>query len=182
MALHGGKDCWQRRGRCTAPSSSSPSTTAASVSPCPSSIVAGSATAGSWGGATHCRAETLAATDEASACPLAMTEGRKEQAWGQADGEGLRGATPSRSLPYKGTGSGLDGPSQPIRLIKVTAGKDIDRPPRPIEGVWGSTHARSSSRIPRACHSPCVVHAAYVARGKGVMGRVEQRFPGKENK
>ena len=38
----------------------------------------------------RCQAETLAATDEASPRPLAMTEGRRKQEQGEADDEGLR--------------------------------------------------------------------------------------------
>ena len=92
------------------------------------------------------------------------------------------GCRPSHSPPYKGAGSGLGRPSQPIQLIKVTAGEAVDRPPCPIEGARVSTRARTSSRILRACHPPCTVHVAYVAQGAGVIGRLERRFPGVESK
>ena len=52
----------------------------------------------------RCLAETLAATDEASPHPLAMTEGRRKQEWGEADDEGLRGAIPPAPLFIKGRG------------------------------------------------------------------------------
>ena len=47
--------------------------------------------------AARCRAETLAATVEVSACPLTMAKGRKKQGWEEADDEGLR--VPSLLLP-----------------------------------------------------------------------------------
>ena len=45
--------------------------------------------------------ETLAATDEASPHPLAMTEGRRKHEWGEVDDEGLRGAVPTAPLLIK---------------------------------------------------------------------------------
>ena len=130
----------------------------------------------------RCLAETLAATDEASPRPLAMAEERRKQEWGEADDEGLRGAVPPAPLFIKGRGRGSAAPSRPIRPVEVTASGAVDRPPRSIEGAWESTHARATSRIPRACHSLCIMHAANVARGMGAVGRVERRFPSKGSK
>ena len=88
----------------------------------------------------------------------------------------------SRSPLYKGVGARLGRPSRPIRPIEVTTGGAVDRPPLSIEGAWELSHMRATSRIPRACHSLCIMHAANVARRTGAMGRVERRFPGKDSK
>ena len=88
----------------------------------------------------HCRAETLAATDEASPRPLAMAEERRKQEWGEADDEGLRG----------------------------------------VVGI--EPRARSTSHMTCACHSLCIVHAANVAQGLGIVGRMERRFPSEGSK
>ena len=122
----------------------------------------------------RCWAETLAATDEASPRTLAMTKGERKQGWEEADGEGLRDAVPPAPLLIKGWGQGS--------AIKMTAGEAIDRPPRPIKGALVSTHARTSSHIPHACHPSCAVHAAYVAQEASVVGRVEQRFQSRKRK
>ena len=80
------------------------------------------------------------------------------------------GRRPSRSPLYKGTRAGLGRPFQPIRLIKVTAGEAVDRPPRPIEGAWESTHARLSFTLRHAC---CVCGAR--DRRDGMRGAVVSR-------
>ena len=130
----------------------------------------------------RCRAETLAATDEASPRPLAMAEERRKQEWGEADGEGLRGTVPPAPLFIKGRGRGSAAPSRPIRPVEVTASGAVDRPPRSIEGAWESTCTRATIHVPCACHSLCVMHEANVAQGAGAVGRVERRFPSEGNK
>ena len=130
----------------------------------------------------RCLAETLAATDEASPCPLAITEEERKQVCGEADGKRLRGTVPPALLFIKGWGRGSAAPSRPIRPVDVTTSGAVDRPPRSIEGAWESTRTRTISHIPRAYHSLCIVHAANVARGMGVVGRVERRFPSKGSK
>ena len=57
----------------------------------------------------RCRAETLAATDEASPRSLTMTKERSKREWGEEDDEGLRGAIPPAPLLIKGRG-GLSAP------------------------------------------------------------------------
>ena len=125
----------------------------------------------------RCLAESLTATDEASPRPLAMAEERRKQEWGEADGEGLRGTVPPAPLFIKGRGRGSAAPSRPIRPVEVTASGAVDRPPRSIEGAWESTRTRTTSHIPRACHSLCIMHVANVAQGMGAVRCVERRFP-----
>ena len=110
-----------------------------------------------------CLPETLAAIDEASPRPLAMAEERRKQEWGEAGGEGSRGTFPSAPLFIKGWGRGSAAPSRPIWPLEVTASGAVDRPPRSIEGAWESTRTRTTSHIPHACHSLCIMHAANVA-------------------
>ena len=96
----------------------------------------------------RCLAETLAATDEASPRPLAMAEERRKREWGEADGEGLRGAVPPAPLFIKGRRRGSAAPSRPIQLLEVTASGAVDDPPRSIEGAWESTRTCTTTHVP----------------------------------
>ena len=129
-----------------------------------------------------CRAETLAATDEASPRALAMTEGRRKREWGEADGEGLRGTVPPAPLFIKGRGRGSATPTRPIRLVGVTACGAVNRPPRSIEGAWVSTRTRATTHVPCACHSLWVMHVANLAQGVGAVRCMERRFLNEDGK
>ena len=111
VALHGGRNCWRRRGRRAALSSSSPSATASpTTSPLPLPLAAGSATAGAGEGGTRCRAATLAATVEGQGFPLSMANRREEQKLKEKEDGRVRGAVPPLPLFIKGRGWGSTAP------------------------------------------------------------------------
>ena len=100
--------------------------------PIPLPLTAGSTATSSWEGGARCRAETLVATVEAPARPLAIAEERKKPRWKEADGERLRSAVPPPLL-IKGRGRGSAAPlnqsgHQEREESRPTRGSNQQRP------------------------------------------------------